>query len=819
MNGIYFKAALRNIAKNKLYSAISITGLALGIAVSLMIALFIRFETSFDTAYPDSERIYRINWENLGTGARFATFFNPVSPILAENLPDDIEAFTRIAPNDMLVSIGDLKFAEELSFVDPNFFEMFPSKVIAGNLRTAFDDVQSSVITKAAAEKIYGTTDVIGRTFTVEGQYEFKVAAVIENAALNTHLNGNIFIHIDKTPELWGRPNIWQRMRSDQFYHYIKLKEGVTQATAESHIIGALETFQEGTSQFISTPLQPLTDIHFTSDLQNETSSRNPITGDVKPFRQKTDIYIFASVALLTFAIAAFNFMNMQILQITNRVKEVGIRKTLGATRRHVINQFLLEAGILAVISLLTGLMLVELALPLFAETVAAPLTSASLFSADMLALAFGATFASAAFAGLYPALLVSKHLPSTALRGEVTTGNKASSVRSSLIVIQFAIAIGLISASGIVNGQLDFALSKALGFDGTNVITVAIPGSQRRSYTAMKTQLEADPNIASVTSGSVIPTGDLSDGFSFSMRQGGQDVEIATRMVQADAGYFETLGMQMVAGRAYSEDFPADKAVFPSPENPEVKAGLILNEAALKKAGFENPASAVGQQMWVTFNRGGNDYRMDFTLVGVVKDAHYRSIRSEIAPISYFFATNPRTMIIKAKEGRLDAALKAVDQVWAQNIVDYPIEKAVLSDTYSAFYAGENRTFGLFIGFAGLAVLIACLGLWGLTSYIIERRTKEIGIRKVMGATVRHIVSMLTWDFSKLVIIANVIAWPAAWWIMSDWLSNFAYQSEISVVAFVLAAVIAFIMATVTTSSRALVVAQMSPADTLRQT
>jgi len=817
MSGIYLKPAIRNIAKHKLYSAISITGLALGIAVSLMIALFLRHETSFDKMYADHERIYRLTWENIGTGAQFATFFNIVSPILAENLPEDIETFARIAHSQHLIAEGDTKFAETVSIVDPDFFTLFAVETLKGDVTASFSNQESAVLTEAAALKVFGTTDILGRTFSVDGKFDFSVGAVIQNLPSNTHFTGNIFLHIEKTPELWGWPNIWEAAGSDQFYHYIKLNPDVTPAVAEENILTVIEKTRENAREWLRVPLQPLTDVHFTSDLQNEAASVDPMTGAVKPFRQKTDIYIFASVAVLTFAIAAFNFMNMQVVQTTNRVKEVGVRKVLGAHRSQVINQFLLEAAILAGTSMLVGLMLAEIGLPWFADIVAAPLKSGSFFSADMLALTLGSTLLAAAIAGIYPAMVVSRHLPSAALRGEAVKGTTGTKVRSMLIIAQFAIAIGLISASGVVNGQIDFAMSKALGFDGNNVLTARIPGDQRRAYSSLKSQLAANSAVEVVTTASVIPTGDLSDGMSFNMLQDGKEVDVSTRLAQVDAGYFEALDMEMIAGRTYSELFPGDIAGRPTPENPLVKAALILNETALRRAGFENAEDAIGQQMWIEFDRRGTQYRYDFTLVGVVKDAHFRSIRTEIAPMSFFYTPNARTLIVKAKEGQMAAAKNAIETAWANSITDYPLETAVLNDTYQSFYAGENRTFGLFIGFAGLAVLIACLGLWGLTSYTVERRTKEIGIRKVMGATVRHIVGMLTWDFSKLVIVANLIAWPAAWYIMSDWLTNFAYQSDISILAFIVAAAAALLMAVVTTSSRAYAAAQLNPAQTLR--
>jgi len=818
MNGIYLKAAIRNILKNRLYSAISITGLALGIAVSLMIALFIRFETGFEKQFPHHERTYRVNWENLGTGARFATFFNPVTPLLAENLPNDIEAFTRITHSRHLLRNETDRFVETISLVDANFFAFFPLGSISGDPATALEDMKAAVLTETAATKIFGTSNAIGQTFSLDGNFDFTVAAIIPDLPANTHLTGNIFLNVENTPALWGWENMWESMRSDQLYHYVRLVKGVSQAQAEADILQFAERMQEGTSSNIAIPLQPITDIHFNPDLQNETASMDPMTKIVKPFRQRTDVYVFTSVALLTFLIAAFNFMNMQVVQTTNRLKEVGVRKVLGAHRRHIITQFLLEACLLAVVSMLFALMLAEVSLPWFAGLVEAPLASVSFFSPDMLVILLVATFAAAAVAGIYPALVISRHLPSVALRGDAIKGSSGTKVRSTLIVAQFAIAIGLISASGVVNGQIDYALAKSLGFDGERVVVASVPFSKREAYSSIKAQLESNSAVESISGGSVLPAGDLADGMGFKIVNDGVEQDIATRLVYTDSDYFRALDMNIVAGRAYSEDFPGDAVRFPTPDNPTAKAGLILNEKALKQAGFENPQDAVGKSLWVEYQRRGTQFRVDFTLVGVSEDAHYSSIRSEIAPISYFYMPgNIRQLMIKAKPGELETVRAAVAEAWSNSISDYPPAVTVLGETYNDLYAGENRTFGLFIGFAGLAVLIACMGLWGLTSYIVERRTKEIGIRKVMGATVRHIVGMLTWDFSKLVIVANLIAWPAAWLIMSDWLSSFAYQSEISILAFLIAAVAAFLMALVTTSSRAYVAAQLNPAQTLR--
>ncbi|NKB34479.1 MAG: FtsX-like permease family protein [Pseudomonadales bacterium] len=814
----HIHTAFRSFTTQKLYSGISVFGLAISIAVCILIALFIRHETSFESMHPDSDNSYRLNWANLGTGARFGTFFNPVAPILAEGLPE-IESFTRLAFNQHLVTIEAEQQFRNISFVDPSFFDIFSYPTILGSTET-IEDRTSVVLTEAAALELFNETDAIGRVLTIDDQYDFQVTAVVENNPSNTHLVSNIFVNVENVPAMWNYPGVWENMGSDVMYSYIHLANGADPVDVRENALEFLAVNLNLGPEFLSAVdimLQPIGDIHFTTDLQNEMSQQDDVTGVTKPLRQSTDVFIFTGVAVLTLVIAIFNFVNLQIVQSSKRNREVAVRRIVGAEQSTITAQFLVETTLIALIALLVALTMVNLLLPYFSNTVSVPLAFETLLQPlnGIFLLLF--VLAIALLSGAYPALINAKSSPVNALRGEVVKGLRVSSFRSGLVVVQFAISIGLMISCGVVNNQINFALTKSLGFDPSEVVVVNMQSPQaRESFDSIKDQLIGYTNINSVSAGSIIPTQSLSDGSGFTRVDDNDAPILATRRISVSDGYFDTLSMNFVAGRELSDDFATDTMPAFGLDNPEVSGGVVFNEAAIRSAGWA-PEEAIGQQLFSQFSIGDQAIRLNYTVVGVVNDAHYGSVRTEIGPVSYTLDTFRNSMIIKIDENNIADTLTFIDDVWQQNVPEVPIRRSVLSDSYSAFYAGENRTFILFTGFAAIAVLIACLGLYGLASFMAERRTKEISIRKVLGATVRSIAGLLAWDFSKLVILANIVAWPAAWWLMQDWLTSFAYRTDISLLLFFFAGFATFALALVTTFQRAYSVAVSNPVDALR--
>ncbi len=809
----------RAVTRQKLYTAISVFGLAVGLTVCILIAQFVRHEAAFESMHPGSENSYRLNWLNASTGAHFATYFNPVAPLLAQGLPE-IESFSRLALNQHLVAIDGEQQYRNISFVDPGFFDLFSYSVQRGST-AAIEDLASVVLTEAAAMELFGTRDALGEVFTVDGQYDFQVGAVVANNPSNTHLISNIYVNIENVPVLWGFPSIWDNVGSDVMYSYVRLLPGSDPLEvgqkSKQYLIEDLNLPPDFATA-VDILLQPVKDIHLNSDLQNEMSVQDDMLGTVKPQRRPGDVLVFLGVALLTLAIAIFNFVNLQIVQSYRRAREIAVRRIIGTPPPLIASHSLLETSLLSLAAMVLALAFAYALTPLFGNMVSVPLRPVQLFAGQSLVLALFTGLLLGLIAGTYPALTSMRMNTVTALHGEFRQGAGTSRFRAGLIVIQFAISIGLMVSCAVVNKQIGYAMNKELGFDPRGVIALNMRNSQaREAYQSLHDQLLAEPNIVAVSAGSILPTQSLSDGSLFYRGDNGTEPALATRRISTSAAYFDVLGMDMVAGRAFSDSFGTDTMPAFGPDNPEVTGGLILNETAARAAGWANPAAAVGQEFFSAFDLGTTRIRMNYRIVGIVNDAHYGSVRTEIGPVSYTLDDFRNQLIIRLAAPASEADLARIDAIWAQNVPDFPVRRSFLADSYSAFYAGESNTFLLFMGFASIAVLIACLGLYGLASFIAQRRTREIGIRKVLGATVTSIAGLLAWDFSKLVIVANLLAWPAAWWLMQDWLTSFAYRTDIDLAAFFLAGLAAFLLALLTTFQRTYIAAVSNPVDALR--
>lgn len=815
MLGYHFAAALRSILHQKLYTLVGLTSLSLGMTVSILILSFVNYEEGFDAMHFDNERIYRLNWVS-GDGSHFATFNNPLSPMLATALPE-IESFARIGMRQHLFTVEGEDLYRSLSFVDSDFFDFFNYEALAGDPSSSITDMKSAVITESAALELFGDIKSIGAVFTVDGIHDFRVAAIIGDNPGNSHLVSNIYVNIENLPTLWNRPTVLTYLYSDVLYHYIKL---APKTSAQAVVDNATAFLKENVSELSSLKilLQPLRDIHFTADLQNEMSTRDDVSGLVKPLRQRSDITVFSVVGFLVLLIAALNFMNLQAVRLTKRAREIGIRRIAGASPFNLATAFLIETAIVSSLALMVSLALCSVFLPYFNSIVGANILPEVFFSFGNLWPLIVVSLFIAILAGAYPAITAARLAPTNALRGEVVKGVTADRFRSALIVAQFSISIGLIVASAIVNTQINYAMSKSLGFDPQNVLTIELPNqAARAAYPVLRAQLLNNSGVISVSAGSIIPTRDLSDGAEIIREGGDPNQPLLTRVVTVSEDYIDVLGMKLVAGRALSDDFATDRASSYSDSVTTVHSAVVLNETAANLAGWENPQDAIGESFYAERMSQDILYRRNITVVGVVQDAHFRSVRTDIAPISFTLDSNLNVITVKLAEGNQTDTLAEIDQLWQQNLPELPIQRSYLSNSYAMFYLGESRTFGLFIGLSVIAILIACFGLYAVTSFIVERRTKEIGIRKVLGATVRNITGLLIWDFSKLVILANLIAWPLAWWLMQQWLANFAYRTDISITLFFFAGIATFFLALATTFQRTYRVAISNPIMALR--
>ncbi len=804
------KTALRSILSRKLYSSISILGLAVGMAVCMLIMSFVSHEQSFDNMHPDNERVYRIIRENADTGAGLAKFFNPMTAIFAQNFPE-IESFTRLEMREALLSVdGDSQY-QKLSMVDANFFSMFPSDVIAGDPTAAVTDLSSAVLTQSAAFRLFGEENAIGKTLTIDTDKEFRVSAIIADNHSNSHFVGNYFININNAPAIWNFPTILESFRAASTYHYVKLTGGVDIAELEAKTNAYIRSEFEPRFNYI-VHYQALRDIHFTVGLLEELPARDEVTGQFKPYRESTNILMFATVGLLTLAIAVFNFVNLQVVQASKRGREIGIRRALGAQRNEIAFQFLIETVLMSLFALLIAIYLTQLFTPFFKSVVAAPLDVFTPSSFLEGILVFASALLLGLVAGAYPAAIIARLAPVKALKGELSDSLSSTKIRSLLVVLQFSVSIGLIISAGIISKQIDYALSIPLDFNPNNLVILDNVRNSRAgpSFDLMREQLLTEPGIQVVASSTVIPTDTGGGVLPFSKVGESEEITYSVRATQMSEDFFDVLQISLIAGRFISDDFATDRSVRLSAELGGGSRGSVtVNKALVNAMGWESPEQALGKGIY----RGNQTY----TIVGVVEDAHYQSIHSEIEPRFYALGNVRNFMLIRLAPAAGSSSLQAIDRVWEQHVPDFPIQRRFLSDSYAASYLSEGRTLRLFIGLSVIAVLLSCLGLYALASFIAERRTKEIGVRKVLGASVGKITGLLSWDFSKLIVLANLLTWPCVWFLMQQWLNGFSYRTDISFGIFLLAGCITLGMAISTIFIRSYRVATSNPIEALR--
>lgn len=819
MLGSYLTMGLRRLRRFPGQGLAAITCLAVSIAVCLLIGLFLRFELSYDDHHPGADRLYRLNWINRGTGARFATFFNPVSPLLADGLPQ-IEAFSRLMLSDQLMEIGEERFFSQVSLVDAQYFSLFDYPVLSGNT-DAIQAPDAAVITEAAAQLYFGSRDALGRTFTLDDRLTFRVVAVVANNPASSHLVSNLFINIETLPQLFERPDFWNNLGSDVMYHYVRLAPGTspeqTATAAKDYLLGELPLPGEF-SQQIDIAMQSLSDIHFTADLQNEMAIRDDVRNLPKPHRPRLDLFLFAGVAVLTLIIGIFNFVNLQLAVASLRARELGVRRALGASRGDVSVQFMTESTFLCALALLLALALAAGGQGYFSRMVAAEVDLASLQTFGNFLAFLGFITVLALVAGAYPAWIMARLSPVVSLGGQVTASISNTGMRSGLVVLQFAISIGLLIASAVVSKQLDFAQTKSLGFDPNNTVMVDLGLPEADSaYVTLRAELLRHAAIETVSAGSILPTQSLSDGAIFNqVTDTGLDT-LTTRRISVADDYFSALDMSFVAGRPLSSERSNDVMPTIGPDNLEVSGGVVFNETAARAAGWQDPADAIGQNLFSEFAFSGNQYRMNYTVVGVVEDAHYGSVRSEIVPLSFTLDNNRSQMLVEVRAGAMNAALLRIGEVWESLVPELPLRQVQLGEEYAALYAGENRIFIVFVGMTAIAVIMACFGLYGLASLIAQARRKELSIRKVLGATVAQLMALMTWRICRLVLLANLVAWPAAYWVMQNWLDNFAYRIVMDPWLFIGASLAALTIAFLTTASQTWGAATTSPIHALR--
>lgn len=804
----YFKIALRSLWKNKGYSAINIFGLAVGLATCLVIILYVVDELSYDRFYKNAGNIYRINSDIKfgGSNLHFTQTSDMMGQLIKKDYPQ-VEEYTRIYNNNgsKLIKKGaDFIEEQRVAHVDSTFFRVFDLPVIEGDTRTALDEPNTVVITESAAKKYFNEIHVVGKTIEEKnGQSTrpYKVTAVIKDIPHNSHLNFEFMFSMKNVNYRWGQ------LTSHNFNTYLVLRSGTDYKAFEKNFItyidkyvlpeakafmniNSMDEFRKSGNNIAYTMI-PLTKIHLYSDYNFE----------ITPPGNIQYVYIFGAVALFILLIACINFINLSTARSASRAKEVGIRKTLGTERRTLITQFLVESTLTVFISLLIAIGITWLMLPFFNGVAGKAIKMDELLDIRVLSIIILLPFVVGLLAGSYPAMFLSRFNPITVLKASSNTKYKKSTLRNVLVVFQFWTSIVLIIGTIVVYKQLNYIQTKKLGFNKDQVLIINGTGSLGNNAKAFKEEVLAMSGVRSGTLSSFLPVTSSSRNDNSYSRDAVMDAKngIDMQTWTVDYDYINTMGMEIIKGRNFSKEF-ADSA------------SVIINETTAKFLGYENP---VGQKLF-TFS-DDNSKKIAFNIIGVVKNFHFESLRQDVGPLCMRFGLDRGLASFKIDAAKSKNLIAQIENKWKAMAAGLPFSYRFMDDSFNDMYRNEQRVGKLAISFAVLAIVIACLGLFGLATYMAEQRTKEIGIRKVLGASIGNVVSMLSKDFIILVLIASIIAFPVAWWAMHKWLQDFAYRINIGWWIFFAAGAIAFLIAFITVSSQAIKAALANPVKSLR--
>jgi ABC-type antimicrobial peptide transport system permease subunit len=782
----YAKTTLRAIKRHKGYSFINIFGLAIGMACCIMILLWVQYELSYDRFHENSDDIYRVIKEEYTEGE--TQWSALTSPPLAHPLKQDFAEIIRSTRfgnwGRRVVQYQDKRFNEDrFEHADPDFFKIFSFDFISGNPDSAFSDPQSVILTEETANKYFGTENPIGKILIVENIYDVKVTGIIQNIPDNSSVQFDFLSPFALLKEFIGEDNM-QNWIFNSFMTFVQLAENADEQGINHAVAGYIDKFiPDGTYKLV---LQPFKKIHLSSYVLHDFGE----VGDMKY------VYIFSALAFFVLIIACINFMNLATARSSKRALEVGIRKVSGAHRLDLVKQFFGEALLLSFISMTLAIFLVEMLLPSFNQLSGKHL---GLNFAGNVSLYLGLsaiTVISGLFSGVYPALFLSSFQPVKVLKGTLRMGSRGGLFRRILVVTQFSLSVFLIIATMVIFKQLNYIRSVDMGYDRDHIIHMSMVGDSNEKYETLKQELGKGPNVVAVSASFALPTRNFNSPGSPDWEGRPEDKEIYMNVDFVDFDYFETLGIDMAEGRTFSRDFATD-----------VEQAYIVNEELVRQMGMEAP---VGKRFAFWEEWG--------TIVGVVKNFHFQSLHNKINPIS--FKLNPgwlRHIYIRIKPDDMPSTIGFTRNTWNRIVPDYPFEYHFLDESFEGLYKAEHQMSAITNYFTILGIFIACLGLFGLAAFMAERRTKEIGIRKVLGASVMKLIYLLSSEFAKWVIVANVIAWPIAYMVANRWLQNFAYRTNIHIGMFLLAAALSLFIALATVSLKALKTATSNPAKALR--
>jgi putative ABC transport system permease protein len=785
----YLKIVLRNMAKQKTFTFINIAGLAVGMACTILIMLWVQDEINYDRFHKNADDIYTVvmDWKSFG-GSRSNKTYAPLAPTCKEEIPEVIN-YVRIQNiSRIVVKYKDKAFYEEGGMIaDPSIFEVFSFPVVKGNPLTDLTSPFDAIVTESFAKKYFGDEDPIGKEIEEEG-IPITVKVVMKDIPHNSHLQFDFLMSFELARQLphfptgWGSPN---------YPTYVHLQKGSNVADVAQKI-AAIVT--EHNSYIMEKGLQlflvPMKDIY----LNQQLYPRN--TGN------RSYVYAFFIIGIFVLVIACINFVNLSMARSSVRLKEVGIRKTVGAFKIQLIKQFMTESILLFMIAFGLAVILSESFLPEFNQ-ISGKQLSINFFDYRFISGAIALIIIIGMISGSYPAFYLSAFKPASIFRKKFSSGRSGYAFRNVLITAQFFLSIILILSTAIVYNQVQFMQNKNLGFDRENIMYIPIKENIGKRYETVKNELLQNPNIISVSAKDCVPTTHTNRtlGIHWEGKRPDQD-KIATETLKIDYDYFKTLGLKIVEGRDFSKEFATDAT-----------SAFILNEEAIKRMEIQGPV--IGKEFTL--------YQQKGAIIGILRDAYFKSLHKEIEPQVYHILTDMTdvgsegVVLIRITGKDIPQTISSIERIWSRVNPNAPFEYNFLDKTYNNLYKTEIRIGTILNYFTILAIFISCLGMFGLASFAAERRTKEIGVRKVLGASVSGIVALISKDFIKWVLIANFIAWPIAYIFMNKWLQNFAYRTNIGILTFLFAGMVALCIALLTVSYQSIKAAVANPVESLR--
>ncbi len=781
------KTAVRHILKHPGYSFLNVLGLTFGITSALFLLIYVADEVSYDRYHEKADRIYRVSSKITETDDQFTWIVAqiPFGPQVAQDYPE-VEAYVRFFNMPRaLYKYEDKEFVEEdFFYADSALFEIFTYEVIRGDARRALLEPNKIVLTETVAARYFGDSDPVGKTLTA-GSSTYEVTGVIEDVPSNSHFRFGALASRTNLPEQigsWGNFGV---------FTYLLFPEGLDVKAFEEKMQGMYAAYMEPIFGPVNVKveylLEPIRDIHLYSTKE----------GEPEPTGSITYVYIFAIVAIFLVLIAAMNYMNLSTARSSSRAREVGLRKVVGSRRGPLVLQFLSESVIFTVLSLLLSIILLMALLPRLNLLAGKSFDSDVIFSPVVLLGMLGVVLLVGVVGGSYPAFFLSRFSPVTVLKGEITQGTAGSLFRKILVVIQFAVSVIMIVCTLVVFRQLNYLKQMDQGFDQKNVLSLDLNGPMAGKYPVLKQSLLENPNVLYVSSTSS-RVGEGSGKLLFDVETDQGMVQRGINFAIADHDFVEALGIKMVQGRDFQEDMPSDTL-----------SGVIVNETFVKRMGWNDP---IGKKI-----EAGDENTLRARVVGVMQDYHQTGMYNEIESLLLAYRTINNIVYVKISEENVEQALSHIESSWKEVFPDQPYSYTFLSERFNRQFESDEKRGLIFTLFTILAILIACLGLFGLASYTVEQRTREIGIRKVFGANERTILKLVARDFIILSLISIVIAFPVAWYFMSNWLENYVYKSSMGPVVFILAGLLTLVITFATISYKAYQAAVTNPADSIK--